>query len=89
MEKEKRLIDADALRQSMENKIYWGQSNNVACLEAIDDAPTVDAVEVVRCKDCKHWKYDARKLCGRCDALICYRPDYFWCMYGERRTDNA
>ena len=48
-----------------------------------------DAVEVVRCKDCKHWKYDARKLCGRCDALMCYRPDYFWCMYGERRIDNG
>ena len=44
--------------------------------------------EVIRCKDCKHWKYDARKLCGRCDALMCYRPDYFWCMYGERRTGN-
>lgn len=25
----------------------------------IDDAPTIDAVEVVRCKDCKHWYSDA------------------------------
>lgn len=47
-----------------------------------------DVVPVVRCNDCKRWKYDARKLCGFCDALICYRPDYFWCMYGERK-DNG
>ena len=57
------------------------------CFEIVD-ADEADAVEVVRCKDCKRWKYNARKLCGFCDALICYRPDYFWCMYGERRTDD-
>lgn len=44
-----------------------------------------DIVSVVRCKDCKSWKYDEKKLCGICEKLIMYRPDYFWCMYGERR----
>ena len=44
MENEKRLIDANELRQTIESKIYWG---GVGLLEAIDDAPTVDAVEVV------------------------------------------
>ena len=34
-----RLIDADALRQTIESKIYWG---DVGLLEAIDDAPTID-----------------------------------------------
>lgn len=43
-----RLIDADLLRQTIESKIYWG----AGLLEAIDDAPAVDAVPVVRCKDC-------------------------------------
>ena len=47
-----------------------------------------DVVPVVRCKDCNHWKYDARKMCGFCDALICYRPDYFWCMFGERKDND-
>jgi hypothetical protein len=41
-----RLIDADVLRQTIESKIYWG---GVGLLEAIDDAPTVDAV-VLPCK---------------------------------------
>lgn len=41
-----RLIDADELRQTIESKIYWG---GVGLLEAIDDAPTVDAL-VLPCK---------------------------------------
>ena len=27
-------------------------------MEALDDAPTVDAVEVVRCRDCKYFSRD-------------------------------
>ena len=65
-----RLIDADVLRKHMfsyyacvdENsskEYYRGEtlmSYEVADLieDCIDYAPTVDAVEVVRCKDCKH-----------------------------------
>ena len=58
----------------------------------IKDAPTVDAVEVVRCKDCKH--YNKREI--RCDhpcldwEVECY--DHWldvalddFCSYGERR----
>ncbi len=51
-------------------------------------APTVYAVEVVRCKDCKHLGFK-----GLCDG-VCNRkmvgfihPDDF-CSYGERR-DNG
>lgn len=40
-----RLIDADKLD-------WWYKGRNIR--RVIDDAPTVDAVPVVRCKDCKH-----------------------------------
>ena len=96
MEKEKRLIDANAaveLLRRIGSRDYRREKGTIMdamkMLSSPAYTPTVDAVEVVRCKDCKHWKYDSRKLCGRCDALMCYRPDYFWCMYGERRTDNG
>ena len=55
MANEKRLIDANALMDDveMDGALY-------ACLGAVDDVrflvdsqPTVDAVEVVRCKDCR------------------------------------
>ena len=42
-----RLIDADALRQTMESNLYWGLDSDGAILDTIDDAPTVDAAPVV------------------------------------------
>ena len=89
MANEKRLIDA--------NKILYHKSGfpkgnghdgglDWAFREDIDKIPTVDAVEVVRCKDCKN---DGR--CSIQDAMN-WTPraetgDYF-CSYGERRTDG-
>ena len=45
---EKRMIDANALIEKCDSthRFVW--------MRDIDDAPTVDAVEVVRCKDCKY-----------------------------------
>ena len=45
---EKRMIDANALREKCDSthRFVW--------MRDIDDAPTVDAVEVVRCKDCNY-----------------------------------
>ena len=45
--------------------------------EIIKNAPTVDAVEVVRCKDCKHRFKDS--WCEYVDD-----DDNFYCAYGER-----
>ncbi len=52
---EKRLIDANAMRadwlENGENEYVYDTN---AVLDSIDSQPTVDAVEVVRCKDCKY-----------------------------------
>lgn len=55
-----RLIDADALKHSVP-KCYVGEHCETCTLidyedvnDLIDTAPTIDAVQVVRCKDCKH-----------------------------------
>lgn len=47
----KRLIDANLLRYKAFADPDSGEA--IVYLQDIDDAPTVDAVEVVRCKDCK------------------------------------
>ena len=54
-----RLIDADALLERLKFKraisergLYRGLESAMA---QVNKAPTVDAVEVVRCKDCKHY----------------------------------
>lgn len=48
-----------------------------------DISPTVDAVPVVRCKDCKHYM----TIHCTCDGC-CISPDWF-CADGERRTDDG
>lgn len=60
-------------------------------LSAMEDArrvPAVDAVAVVRCGMCKHWK-EQEKACGLCGGrmLGLTRVSDF-CSYGERRVGN-
>lgn len=47
----------------------------------IADTPTVDAVPVVRCKDCKYIGGDF--VCYR-GVMVQHKPEDF-CSYGERR----
>lgn len=62
----KRLIDANALGIGrcnpdafpLQNRAYCAGWNGV--VNIIEQAPTVDAVEVTRCKDCGN----AKKYCG-------------------------
>lgn len=58
----------------------------------IEDELTVDAVPVVRCKDCKYGDYDSKSN----GAMICLRTnDGFWrketdfCSYGEYQTNTG
>lgn len=60
----------------------------------IVDAPTVDAVEVVLCRDCARcFKLTTKRnkqkmlICMKNEMNVCVRPDDF-CSYGERRTDG-
>ena len=47
MANKQRLIDADALRQTMESNLYWGLDSDGAILDTIDEAPTIEAAPVV------------------------------------------
>ena len=80
-----RLIDADALKNTIKNmpNDYYGDLCIGDALKEIDDAPTIDAVPVVRCRECKHYQTDVlfnhNYCCGRRR-----KPDDY-CSYGERR----
>ena len=60
---DKRLIDANAFKSFLCECCNILRSeepcepSDCNVLAVIDEQPTVDAVEVVRCKDCKHWKH--------------------------------
>lgn len=57
---EKRLIDANALSERLKDLDDWCQDLRKPGIEQarcmVHEAPTIDAVEVVRCRDCIHAK---------------------------------
>ena len=83
-----RLIDAYSAKEALEYALV-GDTASMA-ERVIDSQPTVDAVPVVRCRECKY-HHD----CGThfCDALGMDCPDdsEFFCSYGKRKegADNG
>lgn len=87
-----RLIDADALKEWVENvtESDWGWQE---MLDRIDAEPTIDAVPVVRCKDCKYYRegklLSPQKFCfrlrGKGGEAIGYNfAEDDFCSYAER-----
>ena len=81
-----RMIDVDQLN--------WGRcpANAFQAKAWLDEAPTVDAVEVVRCEKCRfckeHPTSDKVKICTNEQWNTEYHPlvhDDDFCSYGERR----
>ena len=90
-----RLIDANrAMEIVRDQRIAHPNAyhlTNYATL-ILQEAPTVDAVEVVRCKDCKHWLKDVpgcTDFVGRCELANYMIGAVGYCVYGERRIGNA
>ena len=77
MANEKRLIDANALIEEANAEGAYGYVDAFQ----IANAPTVDAVEVVRCRDCKHRYSDS--WCEYVD------DDNFYCARGERKVGDG
>lgn len=82
-----RLIDADRALEIVRGQGFAHPNayylTNYAKL-ILREAPTVDAVEVVRCRDCKHLMFsDFYGECKRGNLGI-VNPDDF-CSYGERK----
>lgn len=84
-----RLIDADAFYETAKN--IWDHADSEdfekEIFIAIATAPTIDAVPVVRCKDCKYWERDAIFNEGWCRGKRQDNSDWF-CADGERREDD-
>ncbi len=92
---EKRLIDADrALEIVHDQRIAHPNAyhlTNYATL-ILRDAPTVDAVEVVRCMECK---FRSSWMMNRNLRYICPESGMFpngendFCSYGERKDGDG
>ncbi len=96
-----RLINADALEKAIyewmpKDQSTWMDSDLppienlvVSIMMTIQEQPAVDAVEVVRCKDCK-W---GREACGNieCHVDLNIPSEYhgydWYCPNGERKEE--
>ena len=96
MANEKRLIDANALVKDLEflakYEDSFRQSVILGVVQTVNTQRTVDAVEVVRCKDCKHaWIHPCGYVyChrgGRNAYEMTFNLDNF-CSYGEQKDGD-
>lgn len=88
-----KLIDADAFRHQMYHEVFEkdgeDQRWDSGCWmryklfeKVLKEQPAVDAVEVVRCRDCKHNPNDTWFECPI--SNLPYKEDR-WCWKGERQ----
>ena len=92
----KRLIDADALmdviRQheyrlaTKQGSIDYGMFT-LGIQQAVDEQPTIDAVPVIRCRECKQGEIDDPDFPDQyyCHAGCGWSKGDFYCAYGERK----
>ncbi len=95
-----RLIDADALSEH----VFRDRLDSRELIQKmVDDAPTIDAVPVVRCRDCKHRPMDNYEAPTGEDGLaddvcpyICMTDNWYtgipdddsFCDKGERKDGD-
>lgn len=93
-----RLIDADALMDVIRQHAYLLATKQgsigygmfmLGIQQAVDGQPTIDAIPIVRCRDCKH------RGTNECifhikgepaDEELLKKLDNDFCSYGERRN---
>ena len=85
-----RLIDKDTLIEIL--GVMQGLCDTKAALiqnskiwQQVKDLPTVDAVHVIRCKDCKYWGADGYR--NGCKYATCIMMENDYCSLAERKKE--
>lgn len=81
----RKLIDAEKLKK---HYAWWEDDERRTLFDQIVDAqPTVDAVPVIRCKDCKNWEADEDERCMCCGEGVLPKTEacmgYGFCSMAE------
>lgn len=80
-----RMIDGDKLTENaFKNPISY-----TAFCNLVKRQPTVDAVPVVRCKDCKHNPKLEWLGCPMASLNEKQRPETAWCWKGEQKDGDG
>lgn len=89
-----RYIVADELRELYNEHIFDTHNDYNFAIDTLDSMPTVGAVEIIRCKDCKH-RFEGEKFHNCCEVLmemsqwLVEMPvkDDWHCGSGERKEE--
>jgi hypothetical protein len=95
-----RLIDADALKNALIectpyaiDPVYRNTNSNIdmfTIMDVLDELPTIDAIPVVRCKDCKHYDtIGCSKGIGWCKKMDIGASDNFYCANGKQLNKES
>ena len=94
-----RLIDADELllhKRKMSGADFGGEFWDEAVLASdIKNAPTINAVEIVRCRECKYHYWEQEPCHGK-SVHYCKLPHMrgvevfkdFFCYYGKQKDSD-
>ena len=76
------LIEREALKEALLERGFYP----AIVKSALEKAPTVDAVPVVRCRECKQGEIDDQDFPDQyyCHAGCGWNKGNFYCAYGER-----
>lgn len=80
----KKYIDAEKLKKHYS---WWNNEQKDIFDTIIDNQPSVDVVEVVRCKNCKHYDTKLGLCCGQnitSEGHYCYKKKSDFCSCAER-----
>lgn len=81
------LIDREAVREFI--KSYSHSTDVVYHMEKqLYEVPTIDAVPVVRCGECKYHLPETERTNPYCNRFHCMKPDDWYCADGEREVQE-
>lgn len=84
---EQRLIDANSIK--LEKGFFEKIDNVPKFYEWLGKQPTVDAVQVTRCRDCKYWSHNTQFCSKWSNGFVAHRTPYdYYCADGERKDDE-
>ena len=83
-----RPIDADVLKvlmmaDSLQMMLFGKKYELSDAMKTVNNAPTIDAVQVIRCKDCKY--YHSKSYGHYCENDIYVATGEEFCSRAERR----
>lgn len=89
-ELESRIKKYVKCRNADRETLEWAKDE---CIRQAHCMPAADVVEVVRCKDCKHWRHETDGMIDHYECAVfcgCYGKGYLtgaddFCSYGERK----